>query len=285
MKILDSHGGLLTNYEVLRSLQEQQMARYDIGEYRKEVRKYRAIENKGKHLKGKVFFGMSQKEKELSLKCKEAGRDLKKCKQIEHICWTRDKVISYLSRFSAGVQTDEHITAFLTAAKNLLETANLTQAEILSLINLRPSTLVEIHRVIEECEERLTEEQVEELLQYLQQTLPAPPVSEDDAKTSERQKREQATSANQSEDTQDTQAEQDQNMAGNEAAEGVEGNTGNENGDDGGADAGGEDDDDKMDDDDAEESIAGLGDVGGDSGDELIDELTQRAGGDKEEDE
>ena len=55
------------------------------------------------------------------------------------------------------------------------EETRLTVCELIQLINLRPVTLVEIHRAIEECEERLTEEDTLALLELIDRTLPKPP--------------------------------------------------------------------------------------------------------------
>lgn len=292
MKILDANAGLLTNYEVLSSLKDSQMARYNYDVFKKEVRQYRATENKARHLKGKVFFGMSPHEKELWLKSKEAGNDLKKIKSAEHVCWVKDKVISYLSRFSPGQQTDQNVSDFLAAAAPYIAVAKLGQGEILQLINLRPTSLVEIHRVIEECEERLTQDQVEELLKCIQDTLPMPVhVEQDDTDMKDSAKKRREEQGKTEEDApeevggENVEAEEGGDMefgdeqqqdlihAPKEAEEPKVAQLEEEQEDEG---------DDDGDDDGADDSIAGGG--GADSGDDFIDDARSGHGRDGDDD-
>ena len=65
-----------------------------------------------------------------------------------------------------------HTAEGVAAAMAALAPFGLTAAEKLQLINHRPSTAVEIQLMVEESEERLTEEQVEQLLEVLATHLP-----------------------------------------------------------------------------------------------------------------
>ena len=47
----------------------------------------------------------------------------------------------------------------------------LTRMETLALVNTPPCSIVEIHLLVEECEERLSPDDVRELLQLCQRTL------------------------------------------------------------------------------------------------------------------
>ncbi|KAG8230685.1 hypothetical protein J437_LFUL010762 [Ladona fulva] len=77
----------------------------------------------------------------------------------------------YLKGTPCCNQTPESIQNFLKAVAPF----GLTKAEKLMLVNLRPSTPVEIQLVIEESEERMTDAQVEQLLEVIGQHLPLDP--------------------------------------------------------------------------------------------------------------
>uniref|UniRef100_A0A0R3S6X1 DNA-directed RNA polymerase III subunit RPC9 n=1 Tax=Elaeophora elaphi TaxID=1147741 RepID=A0A0R3S6X1_9BILA len=66
----------------------------------------------------------------------------------------------YLQGTPVVAQRNVDIEKFIRAATPF----KLTAIEILQLINLRPVTAIEIQLIVEECEERLNEEQVESLL-------------------------------------------------------------------------------------------------------------------------
>ena len=65
-----------------------------------------------------------------------------------------------LKKTPAGAQTKENLAKFIKA----VEAFNLTPAECLNLINSKPTTDVEIHLLVEDCEKRLKESEVEDLL-------------------------------------------------------------------------------------------------------------------------
>ncbi|KAJ1344381.1 hypothetical protein BSLG_001038 [Batrachochytrium salamandrivorans] len=84
------------------------------------------------------------------------------------------EVTGYLSELPCSSQTEEQVSSFLVA----LETWPLTKAEKLQLLNLRPTSLIEIGALVEECV-RFTEDKLEELLQVLDATVPySKPVSD-----------------------------------------------------------------------------------------------------------
>lgn len=69
-----------------------------------------------------------------------------------------------LVQYAGTVQSREDLQKFLEAIKDY----NLTKAELVQIVNLKPTSLVEIYLCVEQCEDRLSEDRIEELLQLIQ---------------------------------------------------------------------------------------------------------------------
>lgn len=105
------------------------------------------------------------------LKDIQAGRGQKKPNKYQtNLATITYETIKCLEQWPCNHQTPEGIMAVMTA----LTPYRLTPAEKLQLINLKPSSAVEIQLIVEESEERLTEAQIEELLDLLSTHLPGP---------------------------------------------------------------------------------------------------------------
>lgn len=67
---------------------------------------------------------------------------------------------------------------FLPAALHFpppsLQPFKLTRAELLQVLNLAPCSEVEVHLIVEECEERLDEQQMAQFLDIVSKHLPRP---------------------------------------------------------------------------------------------------------------
>eukprot|EP00242_Pyramimonas_sp_CCMP2087_P005504 CAMPEP_0198209958 /NCGR_PEP_ID=MMETSP1445-20131203/17835_1 /TAXON_ID=36898 /ORGANISM="Pyramimonas sp., Strain CCMP2087" /LENGTH=140 /DNA_ID=CAMNT_0043883875 /DNA_START=446 /DNA_END=865 /DNA_ORIENTATION=+ len=77
------------------------------------------------------------------------------------------KVLEALQKSPAALQTREMISAFSEA----IEVFGLTKGEKLQLVNEVPSTLVHIHVIVEDCEERFSGEQLDTLLELIETHL------------------------------------------------------------------------------------------------------------------
>ena len=105
-------------------------------------------------------------------------------------------MLGYLERAACATQTRDDIVTFQEAVKHF----KLTRMETLAIVNTPPSSVVEVHLLVEECEERLQPADVKALLALCRQHLtppddddggvmPEPPMSDDavgDADGSER---------------------------------------------------------------------------------------------------
>ncbi|XP_030848015.1 DNA-directed RNA polymerase III subunit RPC9 [Strongylocentrotus purpuratus] len=89
-------------------------------------------------------------------------------KKKQNLATISYETIKYLENTPCGLQTPEVVEKFLQA----LAPYNLTKSEKLQLLNHRPSTSVEIMAMVEECEERLSEDQMESLIKVITSMLP-----------------------------------------------------------------------------------------------------------------
>lgn len=106
------------------------------------------------------------------LRSRGAGKD--PTRLIASVAPSEYKVYDYLEQTAACNQTRDIIHELLDKCKSY----DLTKAEILNIINIRPSSPVEIDPIIQACRERFgegAEELVAELVETVTQILPSPP--------------------------------------------------------------------------------------------------------------
>ena len=89
-----------------------------------------------------------------------SSQSMYQTQQLAYAAAINEDVVAYLEEACCAGQSSESIATFMKAC----EPFDLKHAEILNLVNEQPGTLVEIHLIVEECEERLTQDQVQELL-------------------------------------------------------------------------------------------------------------------------
>ena len=128
--VLEKREGVVTNHEVLSLLRRQAAARDD--------------EEKRQKLPG----------------ARRTAPAVTQWRSQQEVRAITRQVIEYLEQGCAADQSRESIAEFMRA----MEPFGLTQAEVLNLVNTRPRSLVEVHLIVEECEERLTQQQRTELL-------------------------------------------------------------------------------------------------------------------------
>lgn len=128
----------LSNFEVMRFLQEQ----------RDEMNQQKGDRKDGKKKKKRVNKSL------LTV-------------TVETLAWLESQ--------PASVQSEEIIKSFLDKLKKFQTEENVSfkKSEIFLLINQRPVSPVEIQLLIENSEERLTEAQVESLLEMVADSLPS----------------------------------------------------------------------------------------------------------------
>ncbi|XP_074594959.1 RNA polymerase III subunit I [Brevipalpus obovatus] len=82
------------------------------------------------------------------------------------------EAIKYLEETPCVHQSEDSVTNFLKAIKE--KGFRLTKGEKLQIVNSRPSNLVELQLLIEENEERFSEEALNTILSIVQEHLPNP---------------------------------------------------------------------------------------------------------------
>lgn len=108
------------------------------------------------------------------LRSRGAGKD--PTRVIAPVAPSEYKVFDYLEQSVACYQTKESLTDFISKS----EKYKLAKAEILNVINIRPSSGVEIDSIVEDCEGRFGDN-IDELVDMVAEVFPLPtPIETDD---------------------------------------------------------------------------------------------------------
>ena len=150
MEVINARAVTLTNFEVLRFLKEQ---------------KDSIKPPKGKKEKGSKHQKINKSLLTVTL-----------------------ETLAWLENSPAGVQEEHQVKEFAEKLSDLCEESKdesgasirLSKQEVVQLINHRPGSAVEIQLLLENSEERFTEEQVEKLLDIVEECLPAPVTGEEE---------------------------------------------------------------------------------------------------------
>ncbi|KAJ2804648.1 hypothetical protein H4R20_002426, partial [Coemansia guatemalensis] len=96
------------------------------------------------------------------------SRPQSQVKYPENVTTLVFEALEYLNNTPCSSQSAEQVTAL----KQQLDSLELTKAEVMQIINHRPKSLVELHLIIEECDERFSVEELEHIVETILETLP-----------------------------------------------------------------------------------------------------------------
>ena len=167
---LDGNVGLLTNYEVFQHIKSFSSHNYSL--HQNEIIRLKSSISHSDSMTGSQRADFVLKLTNLELKSESI--------------WLSNEIIKYLLLQPCKEQSEENISNFIFSLTEFLSNNNLslTNTEILQLINHRPTQLVEIHRIIEECEERLGEEDTLAVLDLIQKHMKTGNNNEEDNENS-----------------------------------------------------------------------------------------------------
>ncbi|XP_037092786.1 DNA-directed RNA polymerase III subunit RPC9-like [Pollicipes pollicipes] len=107
---------------------------------------------------------------ELLQDIKKGSSNKKKKNQLKNLATITYQTMKFLDGTPCKNQSESCIKEFMQAIAKF----KLTKSEKLQLLNTRPTSAVEIQLIIDESEERLKDEEVEQILEVVRTTLPGP---------------------------------------------------------------------------------------------------------------
>lgn len=98
----------------------------------------------------------------------------KRSHQLKNVATITYQTLRYLEGSASALQSASSVQSCVRQLQPLA----LTRAELLQVVNTRPTSAVEVQILVEESEERLSDQQVEQLLEVVARELPEPPSSQ-----------------------------------------------------------------------------------------------------------
>lgn len=98
------------------------------------------------------------------------GKDAKKRKEPKNLATIRYETVSYLEDTPCKKQNSTIIGNFLKEIND--KAFRLTKSEKLEILNQRPTNLIELQLLVEESEERFSEDAMNEILTLIEKTIP-----------------------------------------------------------------------------------------------------------------
>ncbi|KAH3685947.1 hypothetical protein WICPIJ_003069 [Wickerhamomyces pijperi] len=125
-----------------------------------------------------------QKDNNWDLKTNKDGKKDRKVRKafnpdLEAI--SRD-IVSYLEKSNIQEQTEENVSNCIT---DLASKFPLEKIEVLQVINSKPRSFVSLYAVVEECDQRFSEEQSQEILDIVNQYFPSEQGEEEEGEEEE----------------------------------------------------------------------------------------------------
>ncbi|KAK8814782.1 hypothetical protein WA556_006821, partial [Blastocystis sp. ATCC 50177/Nand II] len=107
------------------------------------------------------------------LHCLQESGEEKHKSRCDEYNWVRRTVTRYLEMTPAGHLTQEKMETFLGRLQEFEQRNNIkfTPNEKMQMMNIVPVQPVDVHIIVEECPERMTDDQVDELISIVTSTL------------------------------------------------------------------------------------------------------------------
>lgn len=148
MEIIEIHGGLLTNIEVLQVLREQQQQQHGADNATEKGTIEEAAYSSSSSAVGRCNNNLSISS--------DANTALQNKLQVSEM------TIKYISKSCPQGITQQSVCDMLKEIKSSGHL--LTEAELMQIANTLPRVHVQFHAIIDDCEERFSDEEVEQIV-------------------------------------------------------------------------------------------------------------------------